>query len=192
MVTASRIDLARTALTAVPLNRALALAQWTGASRELTTTGVLRPAVAVEACRMLGIEVPSGKLRSAKDVPELDQAWAVALAADLVLVTANRASAAPGVAELVAMANRADETTEFDDDLGERLVVAWLRGAGTALGFPADAVWTVPDGAARTQRGERPDGAEGSRGGGAGFRRASTGHAGFRRYLHLPGLRSAA
>ena len=111
MVTASRIDLAQTALTTVPLNRALALAQWTGASRELTTTGVLRPAVAVEACRMLGIEVPSRKLRSAKDVPELDQAWAVALAADLVVVTANRASAAPGVAELVAMANRADETS---------------------------------------------------------------------------------
>ena len=105
MVTASRTALARTALTTVPLTRALALAQWTGAGRELTTSGVLRPAVAVEACRMLGIGVPSGKLRSAKDVPELDQAWAVALAADLVLVTANRVSAAPGAAELVAIAN---------------------------------------------------------------------------------------
>ena len=88
---------------------------------------------------MLGIDVPSGKLRSAKDVPELDQAWAVALAADLVVVTANRVSAAPGVAELVAMANRTDETAELDDDLAERVVLAWLRGAGTALGFPADA-----------------------------------------------------
>jgi hypothetical protein len=139
MVTTSSTALARTALTAVPLARALALAQWAGASRELTTTGVLRPAVAVEACRMLGIGVPSGKLRSAKDVPELDQAWAVALAAGLVLVTANQASAAPGVAELVTMANRADETAELDDDLAERVVLAWLRGAGTALGFPGDA-----------------------------------------------------
>lgn len=139
MVTASRTALARMALTAVPLSRALALAQWTGAGRELTTSGVLRPALAVEACRMLGIDVPSGKLRSAKDVPELDQTWTVALAADLVLVSANRVSAAPGVAELVAMANRTDETAELDDDLTERVVLAWLRGAGTALGFPADA-----------------------------------------------------
>jgi hypothetical protein len=98
MVSASRTALARKALTTVPLTRALALAQWTGASRELTTTGALRPVVAVQACRSLGIDVPSGKLRSAKDVPELDQAWAVALAADLVLVTATRASATPGVA----------------------------------------------------------------------------------------------
>jgi pRiA4b ORF-3-like protein len=138
-VTPSRIALARTALTTVPLTRALALAQWTGAGRELTTTRALRPVLAVEACRTLGIAVPSGKLRSAKDVPELDQAWAVALAADLVLVTANRASAAPGAAELVAMADRADEPAELDDDLAERVVLAWLRGAGTALGFPEDA-----------------------------------------------------
>jgi hypothetical protein len=139
MVTASRIALARTALNTVPLTRALALAQWTGTSRELTTTGALRPVVAVEACRMLGIDVPSGKLRSAKDVPELDQAWAVALAADLVLATANRANAAPGIAELVAVANKADESTELDDDLAERVMLAWLRGAGTVLGFPHDA-----------------------------------------------------
>jgi hypothetical protein len=72
MVTVSRIALARMALTAVPLTRALALAQWTGAGRELTTTGVLRPSVAVEACKVLGLEVPSRRLRSAKDVPELD------------------------------------------------------------------------------------------------------------------------
>jgi hypothetical protein len=117
------------------LTRALALAQWTGTGRELTTTGVLRPAVAVEACRVLGIDVPSGKLRSAKDVPELDQAWAVALAADLVQITANRVSAAPGVAELVDLA---DEAVELDDDSTERVVLVWLRGAGTPLGFPGD------------------------------------------------------
>ena len=138
MVTASRTALARTALTAPPLTRALALAQWTGTSRELTTTGVLRPAVAVEACRKLGIDVPSGKLRSAKDVPDLNRAWAVALAADLVRVTANRATAAPGVAELVTMVNRAGKTAELDDDLAERVVLAWLRGAAAPLGFPED------------------------------------------------------
>ncbi len=139
MVTESRIALARTALTAVPLTRALALAQWTGASRELTTSGVLRPAVAVEACRVLGIDVPSGKLRSAKDVRELDQAWAVALAADLLQVTGSRVSAAPGAAELITLANGAVQTGELDDDATEQVVVTWLRGAGVSLGFPADA-----------------------------------------------------
>jgi hypothetical protein len=38
--------------------------------------------------------------------------WGVALTADLVLATVGRASAAPGVAELLTVANRADETTE--------------------------------------------------------------------------------
>jgi hypothetical protein len=137
-VTASKTALARTALAAVPLTRALTLAQWTGASRELTTTGVLRPVVAVEACRVLGIGVPSGKLRSAKDVPELDQAWEVALAADLVRVTTNRASAAPGVAELATMASRPGETAELDDELAERVMLTWLRAAGVTLGFPGD------------------------------------------------------
>src|SRR5260370_7805532 len=87
MVTTSRIDLARTALTTVPLTRALALAQWTGVGRELTSSGVLRPVVAVEACRMLGIDVPSGELRSAMDVPDLNPAWAVGLAPHFVLLT---------------------------------------------------------------------------------------------------------
>src|SRR3984893_8752095 len=139
MVTASRIALARTALRTVPLNRALALAQWTGTSRELTTTGALRPVVAVEACRMLGIDLPSGKLRSAKDVPELDQAWAVALAADLVLATAGRASAPPGIAGLGTVPNRADESTELDHDLADRAGLASPCGARTVLGFPHDA-----------------------------------------------------
>jgi Plasmid pRiA4b ORF-3-like protein len=138
MVTTPRTALARAALTAAPLTRALALAQWTGASRELTTTGVLRPAAAAEACQALGIGLPSRKLRSAKDVPELDDAWAVALAADLVRVTANRASAAPGVADLATMANGTDETAELDDDLAERVMLVWLRGAGLPLGFPGE------------------------------------------------------
>jgi Plasmid pRiA4b ORF-3-like protein len=129
--------LARTALTAVPLTRAVALARWTGASRELTITGVLRPVVAAQACRALGIGLPPGKLRSAKDVPELDEAWAVALAAGLVLVTANRASAAPGVAELAAVVDGVGEA-ELNGDLAERVVRAWLRGAAVPLGFPGE------------------------------------------------------
>ena len=38
------------------------------------------------------------KPRSAKDVPELQQAWEVAVAGEFVLVTANRAGAARNVA----------------------------------------------------------------------------------------------
>jgi hypothetical protein len=87
---------------------------------------------------MLGISVPSGKLRSAKDVPELAQAWEVALAAELVWVTGNRAGAAPGVEELVTLASGAGETAELDEDLAQRVMLAWLRGAGLALGFPGD------------------------------------------------------
>ena len=37
------------------------------------------------------------------------------------------------------MAYSADEAAELDDDLAERVVLGWLRGAGTALGFPHDA-----------------------------------------------------
>ena len=92
-------ELAQAALTFLPLTRARQLAEWIGDGRELTTTGVLRPAVAVQACRALGIELPSGKLRSAKDVTELQQAWQVAVAAEFVLVAANRVRAARDVAE---------------------------------------------------------------------------------------------
>src|SRR5260370_26171062 len=95
-------DLVLDALNCEPMARARELAEWIGDMRELTSAGVLRPAAAVEACRALGIELPSGKLRSAKDVPELQQAWEVAVAGELVLVTANRARAARDVAELGA------------------------------------------------------------------------------------------
>ncbi len=116
--------------------RARKLAEWIGDMRELTSTGVLRPAAAGEACRALGIELPAGKLRSAKDVPELQQAWEVAVAGELVLVTANRARAARDVAELGQVA---DGTLPAGQDLAERALLAWVRGAGVPLGFPGDA-----------------------------------------------------
>jgi hypothetical protein len=118
------------------MTRARELAEWIGDMRELTSTGVLRPAAAVEACRALGIELPSGKPRSAKDVPELKQAWEVAVAGELVLVTANRARAARDVAELGQVA---DGTLPAGQDLAERVLLAWVRGAGVPLGFPGDA-----------------------------------------------------
>ncbi|HEX3960428.1 MAG TPA: hypothetical protein VHZ03_27955 [Trebonia sp.] len=48
-------------------------------------------------------------------MPELDRAWAVALAVELVLVIANRVSAAPGVAELVTMVTSLDRETDADE-----------------------------------------------------------------------------
>ena len=126
-------ELAQAALASLPLTRARQLAEWIGDGRELTTTGVLRPAVAVQACRALGIELPSGKLRSAKDVTELQQAWQVAVAAEFVLVTANRVRAARDVAEFV---RAADGAAPLRPDLAERALRAWVQGAGVPLGLP--------------------------------------------------------
>ncbi|MGH3290866.1 MAG: hypothetical protein ACRDP7_03580 [Trebonia sp.] len=128
-------EVAGAALACPPLVRAIRLAEWVGGSRELTGTGVLRPAVAVQACQALGIELPLGKLRSAKDVDDLSEAWEVAVASDLVRVAASRAAAAPDVA---ALARVADGTAELGPDLGERIALAWLNGAGVPLGFPGD------------------------------------------------------
>ena len=55
----TREELARTALACPPFTLAIRLAEWVGDSRELTSTGVLRPAVAVQACQALGIALPA-------------------------------------------------------------------------------------------------------------------------------------
>jgi hypothetical protein len=99
------------------------LAEWIGDMRELTSKGVLRPAAAVEACRALGIELPSGKPRSAKDVPELQQAWEVAVAGELVLVTANRAPSRSPVSRAARGARRGVSTRRS-------LVSVPTRGSG--------------------------------------------------------------
>jgi len=134
-------DLARAALATEPLRRALDLAEWigggAGASRELTTTGVLRPAVAAEACRAFGIELPSGKLRSAKDVEELQRAWEVAVAGDLVLIGGNRVTPALDVPQLIAVAREESGPVEVKPDLAERAIYAWLQGAAVPLGVRA-------------------------------------------------------
>lgn len=77
-------DLADAALECIALARALRLAEWVGPGRQLTSSGVLRPAAAAEACQVLGIELPGGRLRSALDVDELMRDWTVALDADLI------------------------------------------------------------------------------------------------------------
>lgn len=134
-------ELAAEALAAPPLARACWLAAWIGDGRELTGTGVLRPADALKACAALGIELPPGtsRLRSARDVGELHQAWEMAVAAGLVTVTASQVRAAPdapglaGAAGAVAAAGAAGPITP---ELSERIVTAWLRAAALPMGVP--------------------------------------------------------
>jgi hypothetical protein len=90
-------DLASAALGCTALSRARKLAAWVGSGKELTSSEVLRPAVAVEACRMLGIELPGARLRSALDADELMRDWTVALDAEFIVVDGRKAYAAPGV-----------------------------------------------------------------------------------------------
>jgi hypothetical protein len=115
-------DLAAAALGCPALARARKLAEWVGPGRELTSTGVLRPAVAAEACRALGIQLPGGRLRSALDVDELMRAWMTAIDAEFVVVDGRRArvmdSAAP-----------TDPETALN---------AWVRAAARLAGVPDD------------------------------------------------------
>jgi hypothetical protein len=64
-------ELAEAASRCVTLVQARKLAEWIGASRPLTPSGVLKPALAAEACGLLGIELPPGRLRTALDLDEL-------------------------------------------------------------------------------------------------------------------------
>lgn len=73
------------------LTDARTLAEWVGAGRPLTTSGVLKPAAAIEACDLLGIEPPTRKPRSALDIDQLMVVWAAALAAGFVEVGRGRA-----------------------------------------------------------------------------------------------------
>ena len=117
-------ELASAALACPALSGAVGLAAWVGRGQEITDSGVLRPAVAVEACAALGFDLPSGKKpRSALDVPELTRDWDVARAAGLISVSAKRAY---GVSA--------------DDLTGDPAAVldAWLRAVGAQFGLPDD------------------------------------------------------
>jgi hypothetical protein len=128
------VELAQAALSCEPLARALELAEWVGDGRELTSTGVLRPAAAVQACAAIGIEPPARRPRSARDVEELARAWDVAVAAGFVLTSGGRAAAAGDVG---ALARAARGSATLPDDLAERTLLAWVRGAAVPMGFPA-------------------------------------------------------
>lgn len=91
-------DLARAALGCTALSHARKLAAWVGSGKELTTRQVLRPGVAAEACRALGIELPGARLRSALDVDELMWDWMVALHAEFIVIDGRKAYVSPGMA----------------------------------------------------------------------------------------------
>lgn len=91
-------DLATAARDCLALRQAAALADWVGAGRTLTSSGVLRRDDVPIACRQLGIEAPK-RFRSAADVPELHVPWTAAVGCGLVSITAGRAVAGPALAD---------------------------------------------------------------------------------------------
>ncbi|HEX5401397.1 MAG TPA: plasmid pRiA4b ORF-3 family protein [Pseudonocardiaceae bacterium] len=90
--------LASAARSCPALTDAAKLAEWVGPGRPLTTRGVLKPTAAVEACDLLGIELPTRRLRSALDIDQLMMAWVVASAAGFIEVDRGRATAGAALA----------------------------------------------------------------------------------------------
>lgn len=115
-------ELAESALNCVALHRARKLAEWIGAKRQLTSSGVLTPALAAEACRVLGIELPPGRLRSALDVDELMQDWVVACSAGYIAPVSTRVRA----------------TGRLADTSPQTVLRSWVRVAAGELGLPGD------------------------------------------------------
>ena len=113
-------DLAEAALNCAPLVRARKLAEWIGADRQLTSSGVLKPALAVEACQTLGIELPPGRLRTALDVDELMQDWEVACYAGYIIPSGSRVRAAGCLADMSL----------------QNVLRSWLRAVSAELGLP--------------------------------------------------------
>jgi hypothetical protein len=118
-------DYAEAALSCSAIDRARRLAIWIGGGRELTGSGVLRPTVAAQACEALGIELPSPKLRSAGDVPELVHDWEIARTAGFIEIGSKRANAAADLLEL-------------GPESAERVLGCWLNAAMAQFGFPIE------------------------------------------------------
>ncbi len=116
---------AEAALSCNAIDRARRLAIWIADGRELTGSGVLRPAVAAQACEALGIELPSPKLRSAGDVPELMHDWEIARTAGFIEIGSKRVNAAVGLLEL-------------GPESAERVLGCWLNAAMAQFGFPVE------------------------------------------------------
>jgi hypothetical protein len=104
------------------LASAQTLADWVGAGRAVTSRGVLKPAAAVEACGLLGIEPPSRKPRSALDIDELMMVWSVASAAGFIEVSGGRVTAGPDLQSWL----------DGDQDI---VLAVWSRCALEVLGL---------------------------------------------------------
>jgi hypothetical protein len=116
-------ELAGAALSCAALARARRLAEWVGAGRTLTTSGVLRPAEAAQACRDLGIELAGPRLRSALDVEELMQDWVTAAAAGFLEIGGRRAWAVPDLPD-------AGSSTHPELEI---ILNAWVQAATAVL-----------------------------------------------------------
>jgi hypothetical protein len=123
-------QLAHAARTCPVLDSAQALAEWVGAGREVTTSGVLKPAAAVEACDLLGIEVPSRKPRSARDIAELRMVWTAASAAGFIEVSGRRVVPGPTLQPWL-------------DGMPDLVLTTWSRCVFESLGLVGG---TVEDG----------------------------------------------
>jgi hypothetical protein len=88
-------ELAEAASRCVALVQARKLAEWIGASRPITSSGVLKPALAVEACGVLGLEVPPGRLRTALDLDDLMLIWDAACSAGYITPRGSRVRTTP-------------------------------------------------------------------------------------------------
>lgn len=115
-------QLALAARTCPVLATAQTLAEWVGAGREVTTRGVLKPAAAVEACDLLGIEAPSRKPRSALDIGELMMVWAAASAAGFIEVSGGRVTPGPTLQPWL-------------DGAPDTVLAVWCRCALESLGL---------------------------------------------------------
>lgn len=121
-------DLAAAALSCTALVRARRLAEWVGTGRTLTSSEVLRPADAVQACGDLGIELPGPRLRSALDAGELMRDWLTAVAAGFLAIEGRRASIAPGLPG-------ADPTQPLDPG---SVLSSWVQAAVALLPLDED------------------------------------------------------
>ncbi|GAB3903417.1 hypothetical protein GCM10029964_095320 [Kibdelosporangium lantanae] len=104
---------------------AQALAEWVGEGRPVTTRGVLKPGAAVEVCDLLGIEPRSRKPRSAMDIDELMEVWAVASAAGFIEVSRGRVVVGPALWHWV-------------DGTPDKVLAVWRECALVCLGLVDD------------------------------------------------------
>src|SRR5437879_13271870 len=118
-------QLASAARSCSVLTAARTLSEWTGCGRPVTARGVLKPAAAVEACDLLGIEPPTRKPRSALDIDRLMMVWAAASAAGFIEVDHGRVTARPPLRSWI-------------DGTADTVLGIWTRCALESLGLTGE------------------------------------------------------